>query len=873
MRFGCRLNGPGHKMRRDGEISNNCFSRLSTFMFSKKTAKDKEAELQLKAHCEHCGGRVDNSSEGAGESRCTCVGAGPETTENHSPQADSTMDAVEHETFGEILVEQKRSESERKETSENSATLPDLGDRFEVLEFLGEGGMGSVYKVREKTTSAIMAAKVIKTGGCEDAEAVKRFESEVSAATKLTHPNIVATFDHGKTADGAPYMVMNFIEGDTLAKYVKEHGKLEEADAIKLFIDIAEALGYAHQQGLIHRDLKPSNVIVTGDKESKTLDAHLVDFGIAKAMTASMARDTQDITKTGEVFGSPAYMSPEQCLGFRLDARSDIYSFGCLMYEALTGNAPLSDENPVRIVVKQLSEKPKSWTNTPDGKPLKGIEAIVFRCLEKDKEERYQTVAELMSDLKLVASGKKVAKLERSQFGKASLTLMQAITIALLGFFLLLYLTSITVSYIYSFFGLVLFPVALALLIRHLMVLKFEGTNWNRWQLLLLSTMTLVGLTGTIVFSGVLTFWENLPTAFHYFYAIDSVLHKAALCLAGGLVIAAFTFHDSANLSWKRIAKQAALISMPILLLAFIPLGAMSSIIPSSMVMGLTMSDNQNTPKVNIALAKTGMSLGGDKTWAANMLAENYQKLNDSAAALPYLNAAIEADPNSRQLDDALENRARAYISQGEFGKALQDLDKALKINSTGYSAASYYELQGDAYKGLGENENAISAYQKSTEGDLTNNTASDKLIGLLIKMQDWKRTIDALNNNIATDYGAESVLRRAIVYEKANLKDKAKVDYEYLVKSYEKISDKEPQPFQLDEPTFTIYRIVRLLNPPEDYRKIVGKTYLIRAYANHQLGNLDQASKDLKEGQSRGATFSHIDENFQKFSGLKINL
>jgi tetratricopeptide (TPR) repeat protein len=689
----------------------------------------------------------------------------------------------------------------------------------------------------------------------------------------LTHPNIVAVFEHGKTVDAAPYMVMNYIAGTNLAQYVRQHGALPETDAVKVFIDIAEALDYAHHQNLIHRDLKPSNVIITGDNEQKTLGAHLVDFGIAKAMTATMARDTQDLTKTGEVFGSPAYMSPEQCLGFRLDARSDIYSFGCLMYEAITGNPPVSDENPVRIVVKQLSDKPTSWTNTPAGKPLKGLEAIVFRCLEKDKEERYQTVADLLKDLNMIAAGKQPAKFEPSQTAKASMTAGQAVTFAVLGIFFFLYVTSVYISYIYSIFNVILFPVALTLSLRHLILLKFGGTNWNRWQLIIGVTMTLVGLTGLIVFTGVFPFWENLPEAFQFFYAIDSVLHKALIGVAVGIVAAAFAFQDNANLSWKKISKQAAISSLPIMILSFVPLGSWSPIIPSSLTTGMPMSYNAKTPKVNIALAKTALSLGGDKVWAANMIAENYIKLDESEKALPYLTEAIEKDQKNYRIEGALESRARAYLSVNQYQKAMLDITKLLNKDDTGYSGARYYELQGDAYQGEGEIKKATTSYRNSIERSSISNPSSGKLIGLLIKQRDWKPAIAELNHSVSNYNAPVSVLQRAMVYDLANLPDNAKSDYKFIVNQLANLSDKPPPPIQLDGATAIILKIIRDFSPREDYRKLVGAQYLIRAYANKHLNNTEQAFTDRKEGEARGAKFSDINPTFEKDSGLKISM
>ena len=384
--------------------------------------------------------------------------------------------------------------------------------------------------------------------------------------------------------------------------------------------------------------------------------------------------------------------------------------------------------------------------------------------------------------------------------------------------------------------------------------------------------MTFLGLTGLIVFSGGFQFWEKLPAAFHYYYAINLLLHKVILSVACGVVLAGFLFQNNGSVSWRRIAKQASAISATFLLLGFLPLGPISPIIPSSMVMGLSMSLNANSPNVNIAVAKTSLSLGGDKFWAATRLAECYERLHESPKAIPYLNAALEGNQFQYQIDDILEHRARAYIADGNFNGALQDLEKVIKTNGTGYGAASLYELQGDAYEGLGEHEKAISAYQHSLEFGSSMNAAHNKLLGLQIKMRNWKQSIDELNKDIETDHSAQNFLRRAMIYDQANLKDKAKADYQQVVKLLGNIKDAQPEPFFLEEPSMTIYKIVRILNPPENYAKIVGELYLTRAYANHQLGNFDKAKLDIEQGKARGASFSDMNKKFQ-VSGLKIEL
>jgi len=304
--------------------------------------------------------------------------------------------------------------------------LPAISDRYEVLGTIGRGGMGSVYKVRDKTLDAIFAIKVLQQSLIQDQAALKRFEQEAEAAKKLNHANLVSVYDHGTTDGGAPYIVMDCLEGQGLAELLKESRTLEPKRALKIFMDICEALAYAHKEGVIHRDIKPTNIIVT-DVGTPAERAHIVDFGIAKVMPTAN-RETHDLTQTGEIFGSPHYMSPEQCLGFMLDNRSDIYSLGCLMYETLTGGTPFEGANPIQVVVKHINEAvPEFPKAARTDKLVEKLENVVFRCLDKEKTERYQSVDDVLKDLKSLEAGKPIAKYARINKAKPMLSKRQAI--------------------------------------------------------------------------------------------------------------------------------------------------------------------------------------------------------------------------------------------------------------------------------------------------------------------------------------------------------------------------------------------------------------------------------------------------------------
>lgn len=287
---------------------------------------------------------------------------------------------------------------------EASDTSP-FGERYELISLLGQGGMGSVYKVKDRNLDSVFAVKVLRSDLALEQGAVKRFEQEAVAASQLTHPNLVAVYENGVTHDGEPFLVMDYVSGENLSQLMSRDGYLSASRAIEIFIQLSDAIAHAHSKGVIHRDLKPSNVLVTKTENGADF-VKIVDFGIAKVLPAS-DKDAATLTQTGELFGSPLYMSPEQCLGDRLDLRSDIYSIGCLMYEAVTGKPPFTGSNPIKIIFKHVNEPPP-----PIRKPLSGhdvpigLEAIILKCLEKSPDNRYQSAPELMHDLLLLQEGR-----------------------------------------------------------------------------------------------------------------------------------------------------------------------------------------------------------------------------------------------------------------------------------------------------------------------------------------------------------------------------------------------------------------------------------------------------------------------------------
>ncbi len=270
--------------------------------------------------------------------------------------------------------------------------------RYEVIHEIGRGGMSIVYKARDQDLNRLVAVKLMLKSSDETLNLL-RFQKEARAASQLEHPNIVKVHDFSTTPDGTPYLVMSYLDGISLADAIKNEGSFSLGRWLSVMIQACDALEHAHLAGVVHRDIKPSNFVLALENGTEVLK--LVDFGIA-----TNSFDDMSLTKTGEIFGSPLYMSPEQCAGSKLDLRSDIYSLGCVMYEALAGKPPISGSNSLSTLQKHLTDKPISLCKLNlKTKNIQQLDRIVMRCLEKNPESRYQNLGELKQDLEQLFQG------------------------------------------------------------------------------------------------------------------------------------------------------------------------------------------------------------------------------------------------------------------------------------------------------------------------------------------------------------------------------------------------------------------------------------------------------------------------------------
>ena len=264
-----------------------------------------------------------------------------------------------------------------------------VGNRYEIIEKIGDGGMATVYKARDTVLNRKVAVKVLKEEYAHDQEFIKRFQIEAQSAASLSHVNIVSIYDVANEND-LHYIVMELIDGKTLKEWIKERGKIEWTQAVEIASQIASGLAQAHKNHIIHRDIKPHNIIMTKDGVAK-----ITDFGIAKAATSST------INASNNMLGSVHYFSPEHARGGYTDEKSDIYSLGVVLYEMVTGRLPFDSDTPVSVALKHLQDNPVPPIELVKDIP-KGLNEIILKAMQKDVSERYTSASEMYGDLQKI---------------------------------------------------------------------------------------------------------------------------------------------------------------------------------------------------------------------------------------------------------------------------------------------------------------------------------------------------------------------------------------------------------------------------------------------------------------------------------------
>ncbi|MBI1946631.1 MAG: serine/threonine protein kinase [Deltaproteobacteria bacterium] len=289
-----------------------------------------------------------------------------------------------------------------------------VAHKFRIEKLLGVGGMGKVYKARQLSLDKAVVVKVLHDQFREDPQLVQRFQREAKAASRLNHPNSIQIIDFGQDEGGVVFMAMEFLQGQDLFTVLKKQGALPAERIARIMVQVCSALTEAHEQNVIHRDLKPENIMVE-DRRGQRDFVKVLDFGIAKIQDA--ADGGQALTQAGMVCGTPEYMSPEQARGLQLDARSDIYALGVVMYQLAVGELPFTADTPIGIVTKHILEKPvPPRQRRPDVDAQ--LEAIILKAMEKEAGKRYGTVAEMAEELE--ALGRTLSAARGSSFNEPS---------------------------------------------------------------------------------------------------------------------------------------------------------------------------------------------------------------------------------------------------------------------------------------------------------------------------------------------------------------------------------------------------------------------------------------------------------------------
>ena len=290
--------------------------------------------------------------------------------------------------------------------------------RYQILASLGRGGMGDVFRVRDAKLQEEMALKVLRPEIAQDPDVLQRFRNELKLARKITHKNVCRVFDFHEE-EGTPFITMEFVAGEDLKSVVRRRGRLPEEEAVRIASEIAEGLSEAHDLGVVHRDLKPQNIMIEPNGRAKVMD-----FGIARSLQAP------GLTQTGQMIGTPDYLSSEQAAGEPADSRADIYALGVILYEMTTGRLPFKGDTALSVITKHREAVPRDPKEVnPD--LSEGLARLILRCMEKEPARRYQSSAELLADLRALAKGQTPKPIPGGARGRTRLVLSGATVLAL----------------------------------------------------------------------------------------------------------------------------------------------------------------------------------------------------------------------------------------------------------------------------------------------------------------------------------------------------------------------------------------------------------------------------------------------------------
>ena len=301
-----------------------------------------------------------------------------------------------------------------------------IENRYEILSLVGKGGVGAVYKARHLLLDKIVAIKFLASHLVGEKRVLERFQNEAEITCNIAHPNIVTVREYG-ISGGRPFLVMDYLEGQSLREIIETIYDGNEKELIRWIMPVLDALLYAHRNGIVHRDIKPANIIVENGKDKA--EPKILDFGIAKIL--ELNENNNGITRTGEWFGTPFYMSPEQCYGKETGITSDIYSLGCVLYELIEKKPPFSGNSALEIFMKHANE-PVPTINSPG--VSKSLKQVIYQCLAKEPANRYQDISALKSDLNAIIDDRPVVPIRNEkQFSKKKVLIISLTATVLAG--------------------------------------------------------------------------------------------------------------------------------------------------------------------------------------------------------------------------------------------------------------------------------------------------------------------------------------------------------------------------------------------------------------------------------------------------------
>lgn len=337
------------------------------------------------------GEKIQSGAEHASDERLHDIPSSPELSDDE--HSGRSFDNVTGDTT--VVIPTGENQPSEKTKAISRAVGTTIGGHYRLESRIGSGGSSAVFLATDLSLNRKVAVKLLLSGAYFSDEERLRFQREGRAVGSLDHPHIVRIFEFNTTENDEPFLVMEYLEGNSLADKMKAHGKLAAREVLNCAIQVVQALSYAHKRGIVHRDIKSSNIMLVQDSAGE-LNAKVVDFGLARPEDEA----GKGLTLTGTIFGSPHYMSPEQCRGERVDARSDIYSLGCVLYEGLTGHVPFDGASILETFRMHLEESPKPFASKlKDAQNAADIEKVVFKCLAKNPADRYQDAERLEKEL------------------------------------------------------------------------------------------------------------------------------------------------------------------------------------------------------------------------------------------------------------------------------------------------------------------------------------------------------------------------------------------------------------------------------------------------------------------------------------------